>query len=111
VRGDLSLNVELVSLATLDSTFRPTTSVGLSVSGVIFEMAGGARQPIGGAHLSAETAADVVLAETRSDSRGEFFLCNLPGDTFLKVGKQDYESWSDAVHEDRSRLEIELRRR
>jgi hypothetical protein len=64
VRADLSLNVELVSVATLEAVnaSRPTSSVGPSLSGVIFETISGSRQPVGGAHLSAETAADVVSA-------------------------------------------------
>jgi hypothetical protein len=113
VRADLSLDVSLVSVATLDATnaSRPTTSVGLSLSGVIFEMVSGSRQPVDGAHLSAENAADVVLAQTRSNSRGEFFLCDLPRDTSLKVGKPGYQSWFDGVDADRPTLEIELRRR
>jgi hypothetical protein len=111
---DLTFNVEVTSVSTLNSLTppRPQSAHGAQLTGLIFETAAAARQPVADAEIWAEHMLDVTLATTRSDLKGGFFLCNLPANTYLTVTKPGY-SRADVGPFDPSLptpVEIELKR-
>jgi hypothetical protein len=114
VDRDITVNVEVLSRAALDSLTppRPQTSLGPSLSGAIYEMTPAGRQPVAGAGIWADKDGLLQVADTMSDAAGNYFLCNLPPGTYLGVHK---EGFSDEYLElgDTSvstSLDIELRR-
>jgi hypothetical protein len=66
------------------------------LTGVVFEIAKGAKQPIAGEEFWAEAESwaeqydDKPVATTRSDLRGGYFLCNLPRGISLFVSKPGF---------------------
>ena len=80
VNGKSSLDLEVVSESTLDASNPPApmSAAGtVTMSGSIFEMTAGGRQPIAGAMVSIEEDVGIVVAMTRSDRNGHYLICNL----------------------------------
>ena len=109
------VQIELVAdatLAVLDPP-RPLVVRGTVLTGTVFETVNGVRQPVVGAGVEANTEYEVVIATTKTDLQGRFFLCNVPKGVLLYVGGTGFvlrDLWlpdSTTV----SPLEIELQRR
>jgi hypothetical protein len=108
------VQIELVAestLAALDPP-RPLLVLGTVLTGTVFETVNGARQPVAGAGVEVNTENDIVVATTKTDLQGRFFLCNVPSRALLYVGKAEFELrdiWvPDTVTA--SPLEVELHR-
>jgi hypothetical protein len=74
-----SVNVELVALSTLDASNPPPplSAVGaITMTGTVYEVVAGNRQPIAGAMLTFE-GVDLPLATTVSDRNGHYLVCNV----------------------------------
>jgi len=111
--SDLALDVELISSAVAESVNppRPRIVLGPVVTGLGFETTATGRQPLAGAALWIESGFDVATATARTDARGGFLLCNLPGDTFAYVTKPGYEPWQGRIDTSGTEaLNIELKR-
>ncbi len=87
VHGDVSADIELTAVATLSqlSPPKPQSATGPSLTGVVYEMVNGVRQPIAGAKLWVEDAYSIPTARTRTDLSGHYFLCNLPAASDMTV--------------------------
>lgn len=94
VSQDIEIRVEMLPVSALNVIHAPLPqlSVEPAVTGATFETTAAGRQAIAGAHLRAEDARDSGLATTRSDLDGSFYLCNLPADTYIDVGKTGFKS-------------------
>jgi hypothetical protein len=92
VRGPIDTQVELVSSTTLASFNppRPQFATGPSLTGVIHEVANGARSPVAGAEVRVEVYDDLPIATTQSDLGGGYFVCNLPHPVMIYVSKPGY---------------------
>jgi hypothetical protein len=114
VDRDMSVNIELLSRAALDSLTppRPQTPLRASISGTIYEMTPTGRGPVTGAAVWAEDWGMVQVADTLSDAAGNYFLCNLPLGA-IGVFKEGFDfSYVDAGDTSVSHsIDIELRRR
>ena len=108
------VQIELVAestIAVLDPP-RPLTVRGTVLTGTVFETVNGVRQPVAGAGVEVDTDFDVVVATTKTDLQGRFFLCNVPSRALLYVGKPGYvleDIWLPDTAT-ASPLEVELRR-
>jgi hypothetical protein len=93
VNQDISLQIEMVSVASLD-TFnapRPQFVATPTLSGQIYENTATGRQPVAGAGLWVEPFMDRGIATTMSDRGGGYFLCNLGhDDVFVHVSKDGF---------------------
>jgi hypothetical protein len=79
VRGDTTIDLELVSKVNLSaSTFQPVAQGLRSVSGVIVEDTPTGKQPVAGTFVDFEPLEDFPAAVTYSDAGGRFLLCGLP---------------------------------
>ena len=101
MQADASLDLRLTSMANLSAARPPSGPGSRTVSGVVFEDTPTGRQPVEGAWVGWETLLDTVVAETRSDAAGRYFLCGLPLGriTGLFALKQGYSSVSYASAE------------
>ena len=93
VTHDIELRIEMLPVSALNVIHapRPQLSVEPSITGTLFETTRNGRQPIADAHLWAEDALETGLATSRSDLSGEFYLCNLPADTYIDIRRIGYE--------------------
>jgi hypothetical protein len=107
------VQLELTSESTLDSLNppRPQSAREPSLTGVVFETVNGVNQLIAGAEFWVENEAERVVATTRSDLQGRFFLCNLPRYVWAYVSKPGFMGRFVAVDGSQSTVvEIELSR-
>lgn len=82
------VQVELVAdatLAVLDAP-RPLLVRGTVLAGTVFETEIGVRKPVAAAELWVSTECGVVVATTKTDVKGRFFLYNVPDRVLLYVG-------------------------
>jgi len=114
LRGDLAVSVEMISTMSFETSTpsRPQTLSGPATTGTVFESTDAGRRPVAGADLWLENGVGVGLATSRTDPRGEFYLCNLPNDAYAWVSKSGFETWEGPLHgSDAESLAIELKRR
>jgi hypothetical protein len=92
VKGDVSVQVEMVANATLDAFDppRPQSSGAPALTGQVYEVTTSGRQAVAGAAFWVETALERPIATTMSDRGGGYFLCNLGKDIFIYVSKDGF---------------------
>jgi len=81
ISGDVTLTVQLVSLARLSSSSSslPPSPPGFRhVIGTVTRVVGGVKQPVADAFVDYEPIEDFPAAVTRSDAEGRFALCGIP---------------------------------
>jgi hypothetical protein len=99
----LDFDVELVATATLESINPPPplSAVGATtVSGTIFEMVGGIRQPVAGAQLWFGDSMGFSYARTISDREGRYLACRMPNNPLWRWGTELWaqkEGYADAI--------------
>jgi hypothetical protein len=114
VRSSLYVQLEVTSKATLLSHDppRPQSASGPSLSGTVFEVSNGVRQPVTGADFWVEQYDDMAVATTVSDLAGGYFVCNLPYTVGIYVTKPGFETARVFVDPSQTPvLDIELKRR
>jgi hypothetical protein len=92
VAQDVEVRIEMLPISALNvvNAPRPQLSSDPSVTGTIYESTPAGRQAVKGVMLWAQDALETGLATTRSDLGGEFYLCNLPAETYIDIRKDGY---------------------
>lgn len=94
VSQDIEVRIEMLPVSALNVIHAPLPQLSSepSVTGAIFETTATGRQAVAGAHLRAEDTRENGLATTRSDLDGDFYLCNLPADTYIDISRTGFKS-------------------
>jgi hypothetical protein len=92
--GDVDRDIEVVRAETLSSLSppRPITAREPTLTGTVYEVTSAGQQPVAGALIEADGAGGLglVLAITRTDLSGHYFLCDLLEGMDLGVWKDGY---------------------
>jgi hypothetical protein len=117
------LELELVRIAAVTGAqaYVPAAAASaVTVTGFVYEMQGGQRQPVAGAMVWLSTYYDVLYGTTRTAADGRFVACALPnpfgryaGKTVLAVSKDDYlpAERADIDTTQSSSIDLEMKRR
>ena len=96
---------------------RPETATSLPlITGIVYELKGGVRQPVAGAYLSFDTQRYSdndfpSLATTTTDASGRYAICRLPSSGNLHATKNGYVPLYQAVSVKGSiQLDVELKK-
>jgi hypothetical protein len=97
VTGDISFDVEMVALSTLDASNPPaplSATGAVTVTGMAYEQTAAGRQPVAGARLWFGDSFGFNYATTVTDRDGRYLACSLPHDTRWVWGT---ELWAQKV--------------
>lgn len=120
LHSDANQDITLTSLQNLaaGNSLRPPHVAGTrTISGIVFEITAGGRQPIEGASVgfTVDPSGDVDGAWTLSDASGRYLLCGLPEGRLtslyaLKNGYSRNDLWKSVDAGSDTTLDIELKR-
>lgn len=107
-------DAELVTVESLNAfnPLHPQSGSAPALTGFAYEVTAAGRVPVTGAELWAEKYMDTGIATTRTDLSGRFYLCHLPKNVYVYVGKSGFkERWLGPLDGSASQdIEVELTR-
>jgi hypothetical protein len=97
--SDTTADLTLTRVAEVAIVGLPTIPAARQISGTVYTVKDGQRQPLAGASVGWEMDMDTVVADTVTDPQGRYRLCGLPNDHMYGLYAVKVGTWAPVYTE------------